>query len=418
MDSVNLDVPRNGPRLGRRHAGAAAALAFSLAIIYFPLRAQESTVAIQARGMIDVERGRLIENATIVVQGGRIVAAGPSAAVRAPANASWIQLPETTLLPGLIDAHVHLTLAGTPAANARATLAAGFTTVQDLGAVTYANITLRDDIRAGRIEGPRVVASGPWLGISDGICDFGGIGVRGADAFRQRVRDDVARGADLIKVCVTGWLAVAVDHPEKYEISDDELAAAIGEAHRLGKRVAVHALSEAGIGVAVRRGADLVVHGGFPSRATVAIMKKRGVQQLPTLFSLSAGAPAHVAALRAYMRGAVAAGLPVAFGTDAGVIAHGTNAREFEALASVGLDPPSALRAATVFAARAVGMPGEVGVLAPRRLADVIGVDGNPLEDLGVLQRVQFVMKEGKEILNLRRTPQPPAEPRRPSFLR
>jgi imidazolonepropionase-like amidohydrolase len=241
-------------------------------MLLFPLHAQEPSVAIRARGLIDVERGRLIENATVVVRSGRIVAAGPSADVRAPANASLIQLPDTTLLPGLIDAHVHLTLAGTPAANARATLAAGFTTVQDLGAVTYANITLRDDIRAGRIEGPRVVASGPWLGIAGGICDFGGIGVRGADAFRQRVRQDVARGADLIKVCVTGWLADAVDHPDTYEIGDDELAVAIGEAHRLGKRVAVHALNEAGIGAAVRRGADLVVHGGHrvPRRAARA----------------------------------------------------------------------------------------------------------------------------------------------------
>jgi imidazolonepropionase-like amidohydrolase len=380
----------------RRYCGPAAAIVSCLAIVLVPLQAQQPTLAVRARGMIDVERGGLVEQATIVVRGGRIVAAGPSADVRVPSDASLIQLPDTTLLPGLIDAHVHLTLAGVPAANARATLAAGFTTVQDLGAVTYANITLRDDIRAGRVEGPRVVASGPWLGIAGGICDFNGIGIRGADAFRQRVRRDVERGADLIKVCVTGWLAEAVDHPEKSEISDEELEAAIDEARRLGKRVAVHALSEAGIGVAARRGVDLIVHGGFPSRETVAMMKERGIQQLPTLFSLSTGKPDHVSALQAHMRGAVAAGLPVAFGTDAGVIAHGTNAREFEHLVSIGVDRPSALRAATVFAARAVGMPGDIGVLAPGRLADVIGVDGNPLEDLRTLQRVSFVMKEGK----------------------
>jgi imidazolonepropionase-like amidohydrolase len=291
---------------------------------------------------------------------------------------------------------VHLTLAGAPAANARATLAAGFTTVQDLGAAAYTNISLREDIRAGRVEGPRIVAAGPWLGISQGICDFGGIGVRGADAFRQRVRMDNEHGADLIKVCVTGWLAEAVDHPDKYEISDEELTAAIEEAHRLGKRVAVHALSEAGIGAAVRLGADLVVHGGFPSAETIAVMKERGVQQLPTLFSLSTAKPEHVSALRASMRRAVAAGLLVAFGTDAGVIAHGANAREFEHLAGIGLDPLAALRAATLSAARAVGMPGDIGALAPGRLADIIGVDGNPLQDLRTLQRVTFVMKEGK----------------------
>jgi imidazolonepropionase-like amidohydrolase len=318
---------------------------------------QDSAVAIRARGMVDVERGRLIEKATILVRNGRIVAAGPSADIGVPANASFIDLPHTTLLPGLVDAHVHLTLGGASAANARATLAAGFTTVQDLGAIAYANITLRDDIRQGRINGPRVVASGPWLGISGGICDFSGIGVRGADAFRQRVRRDVERGADLIKVCVTGWLADAVDNPAKSEISDEELSAAIDEARKADKRVAVHALGAAGIGLAVRRGADLIVHAGFPSRDTIVMMKTRGVQQLPTLFSLSAGKPPHVAALQDHMRDAIANGLPVAFGTDAGVIAHGANAREFERLLSIGLDRRAALRAATVFAARAVAWP-------------------------------------------------------------
>ena len=368
--------------------------------VVLPLGAQPAPVAIRARAMIDVEAGRLIENATIVVEDGRIVAAGRSADVPVPQTASRIDLPATTLLPGLIDAHVHLTLAGQPAANARATLAAGFTTVQDLGAAAYTNVALRDAIAAGRIEGPRVVVSGPWLGITGGTCDFIGIGVRGAEAFRRRVREDVEHGVDLIKVCVSAWLAEAVQDPAKYEISDDELRAAVDEAHRLGKRVAVHALSQAGIAIAVRLGADLVVHGGFPSPETVAAMKARGVQQLPTLFSLSTAPPEQFSALRAHMRRAVDAGLPVAFGTDAGVIPHGANAREFDYLASIGLDAPSALRAATVWAARAVGMPNDVGALARGRRADVVGVAGNPLEDLQTLRQVSFVMKEGKVFKN------------------
>ncbi len=348
--------------------------------------------------MVDVDGGRLIQQATVLIRGDRIIAAGATADVHVPADASRMDLPATTLLPGLIDAHVHLTLGGEAAANARATLAAGFTTVQDLGAAAYANVILRDAIKAGRTEGPRVIASGPWLGVSGGTCDFNGIGVRGVDAFRGRVREDVKRGADLIKVCVSGWLADAVQHPANYEISDDELTAAIEEAHRLGRRVAVHALSEAGIAVAVRLGADLVVHAGFPTADTVTLMKERRVQQLPTLFSLSPPNGKHVAALRTHMQGAVAAGLPVAFGTDAGVIPHGANAREFEYLAAIGLDPASALRAATVSAARAVGMPTELGALAAGRLADVIGVEGNPLEDLRTLQQVTFVMKGGKVV--------------------
>jgi imidazolonepropionase-like amidohydrolase len=379
----------------RGHARVIA-VALSLSAVGGLTGAQPPMIAIRAAAMVDVERGARIPDAIVVVQGSRIVAAGPQQNVKVPAEASRIELGTVTILPGLIDAHVHLTLAGAPGANARATLAAGFTTVQDLGSAPYANIALRDAIAAGRVEGPRVVASGPWLGISGGICDFNGIGVRGADAFRQRVRADVEHGADLIKVCVTGWLAEAVKDPAKYEISDAELTAAVEEAHRLGKRVAVHALSEGGIGAAVRAGADLVVHGGFPSRETVAVMKERGIQQLPTLFSLSSGAPSEVSALRRHMRDAVAWGLPVAFGTDAGVIPHGANAREFEDLASIGLDAASALRAATVFAARAVGMPDSIGVLAQGRLADVIGVEGNPLDDLQSLQRVTFVMKEGK----------------------
>ena len=367
-----------------------------LTIAVLSISAQEPVVAIRARGMVDVERGRLIDKATVVIKGRRILAAGASSGIDVPVDASQIDLPETTLLPGLIDAHVHLTLAGQPAANARATLAAGFTTVQDLGAVTYANLDLRDAISVGRVEGPRVIASGPWLGISGGICDFNGIGVRGADAFRKRVREDVERGADLIKVCVTGWLGDAVNNPAKYEISDDELSAAVTEARKLGRRVAVHALSEGGIAAAVRASADLIVHGGFPSAEIVTVMKQRNIQQLPTLFSLSSGKPAEVSALVAHMSKAIAAGLPVAFGTDAGVIPHGANAREFEYLASIGLDPPSAIRAATISAARAVGMPDDVGLLSQGRLADVIGVSGNPLEDLRMLQQVTFVMKEGK----------------------
>lgn len=295
--------------------------------------AQGGPVAIRARGMVDVERARLIEDATIVVRDGKILSAGASATVAVPVNAALIDLPATILLPGLIDAHVHLTLAGRPEENARKTLAAGFTTVQDLGATAYANISLRDAIKAGRTDGPRIIASGPWLGMTGGTCDFNGIGVRGAEAFRSRVGEDVQRGADLIKVCVSGWLAEAVANPHAYEITDEELSAAIGEAHRLNRRVAVHALSEGAIGAAVRLGADLVVHAGFASLTTVAEMKRRAVYQLSTLLSLSTAAPAELSALHSHMGKAVSAGLPVAFGTDAGVIPHGTNAREFERLA-------------------------------------------------------------------------------------
>jgi imidazolonepropionase-like amidohydrolase len=373
---------------------ASASIVATIAVTHLP--AQTMPVVLQARALIDVERGVRIDDAIVVVTGDRITAAGPASSVPVPPDARRIDLGSSTLLPGLIDLHVHLTLAGSPDANARATLQAGFTTVQDLGAITYANLDLRDTIAAGRLVGPRVFASGPWIGQSGGICDFRGIGVRGADAFRRRVEEDVARGADLIKVCVSGWLQAAVDQPDTYEISDAELVAAIEAAHRHKRRVAVHALSRAGIRAAVANGADLVVHGGFADAETIRVMRTRDVRQLPTLFSLTSGGGPAADALFAHMKTAVGQGLPIAFGTDTGVIPHGKNAEEFERLTRIGLTPAAALRSATLDAAQVIGWSDRIGSLATGKLADLIAVDGNPLADLSALQRVVFVMKDGQ----------------------
>ena len=359
-----------------------------------------ATTALYAERLLDVRQGRMVDGALVLVAGDRITYAGPraGAASAVPTGAERVDLGRVTLLPGFIDAHVHLALGGPPAANARATVEAGFTTVQDLGAVDAQILTLRDDIAAGRIVGPRVIAAGRWIGVTKGTCDFNGIGVRGAAAFRERVEEEVRRGADVIKVCVSGWLADARREPKRYEISDEELAAAIDTAHRLKRRVAVHALSAAGIEAAVRMGADLVVHAGFVEPATVAAMRTRSVYLVPTLFSFGVSQPsADVLALQSQLREAVAAGLPIAFGTDAGVIPHGTNAREFEPLGALGLAPLDIIRTATLNAAAAVGMTGQIGVLEPGS-ADVIAVDGNPLQDLQALQRVVFSMSRGKMI--------------------
>ena len=372
--------------------------ALTLTVLCLPaIPVGQTATSITARWMVDVERGVLIENAVVIVEGDRIVAAGPRAAT--PPRGRITDLGDTTLLPGLIDAHVHLTLGGAGEANARATLLAGFTTVQDLGALDYANIRLRDAINAGKLTGPRVVSSGPWLGVSGGTCDFQGIGVKGADAFRDRVRTDVTQGADLIKLCASGWLAQAAKQPDAYEISDDELRAAIEEAHRARRRVAVHAISERALNAAVTHGADLLVHAGFTSAETVAGMKARRVQQLPTLWSFKRGNPPDLyERLRAHMASSARLGLPIAFGTDAGVILHGTNATEFVELEAMGLTRGAAIRAATIDAARAVGMEGQIGVLEAGKFADVIGVTGNPLDDLRALQKVTFVMKGGATV--------------------
>jgi imidazolonepropionase-like amidohydrolase len=361
-----------------------------------PALSQEART-LTARWVLDVERGEAIENGIIIVKGDLITTVGRKGEIASQGDET--NLGDATLLPGLIDAHVHLTLGGTAEANARATLRAGFTTVQDLGALNYANIKIRDSIRDGKFPGPTVVASGPWLGVSGGTCDFQGIGVKGAEAFRARVKKDVDEGADLIKVCASGWLAQAAERPDSIEISEEELRAAIDEAHALKLRVAVHAISERAIAISVTNGADLIVHGGFTAKETVAAMAQRRVFQIPTLFSLRASVPATVYdKLKKHLGAAFREGLPIAFGTDAGVIRHGQNAKEFAELAGTGLKPIEAIRAATVEAAKAIGRPGQIGVLKGGALADIIAVEGNPLDDLALLQKVKFVMKAGQPV--------------------
>lgn len=357
----------------------------------------QETRTLTAQRVLDVERGAIIEDGLVIVKGDKIAAVGRKGEVKP--EGEQLDLGDVTLMPGLIDAHVHLTLAGTGETNARATLKAGFTTVQDLGAVTYDNIKIRNAIREGKFPGPHVVASGLWLGVSGGTCDFQGIGVKGVDAFRARVKKDVDEGADLIKVCASGWLAEAAEKPDTCEISEEELRAAIDEAHKLKRRVAVHAISESAIAASVTHGADLIVHGGFTSKATVTEMAKRQVFQLPTLFSLKKNVDAKLyEKLRAHLAASAREGLPIAFGTDAGVLRHGENAKEFIELAALGLKPVDAIRTATVEAAKAVGLANQIGVLKSGTRADIIAVEGNPLNDLTALQQVTFVMKAGQPI--------------------
>ncbi len=373
------------------------------ALILFPnsLSAQESTaVTLRAAHLFDPARGLVLDDPVVVVQGGRISAVGTAAAMPAPPGSRIINLDGATLLPGLIDAHVHLTL-GPADSNARATLLAGFTTVQDLGGLAHANIALRDRVAAGRTPGPRIISAGGWIGVRGGICDFDGRGVRGAEEFAARVREDVAAGADLIKICVTGWPGDALSHPDSVEAGEAEIAAVVAEARKSGRRVMAHAIGRRGIEMAVRLGAAAIVHSGFPDSVTVAEMKRRGIYLIPTLWSLTGrGASADATALGRHMRRVLAAGVPVAMGTDAGVVPHGRNARELAWLVRSGLTPLQALRAATTGAAELLGLGDSLGLVAPGRYADLIAVEGNPLDDVGRLERVGFVMKAGKVYRN------------------
>jgi imidazolonepropionase-like amidohydrolase len=408
MNFVGKTRERRSPDRRRQQGSLITALpwiltAAALALFIFAAVARgEETRTFTAHWVLDVERGQLITNGIIIVKGDRIIAIGSrggGALDDIAPQGERTDLGEVTIMPGMIDAHVHLMLGGPAEANARATLKAGFTTVQDLGALNYANIKVRNAIRDGKFPGPRVVSSGPWLGESKRTCDFNGIGVLGADAFRARVQKDVAEEADLIKVCASGWLADAAVKADGCEISDEELKAAIEAAHSLKRRVAVHAISERAIALSVTHGADLIAHGGFTSKAIAAEMAKRRVYQIPTLFSLKGSVPPEVyEQLRNHLAAAIGDGLPIAFGTDAGVIKHGENAKEFAELAALGLKPLEAIRTATIHAASAVGLGGQIGTVRPGAFADIIAVEGNPLTDLTALQKVKFVMKAGRPV--------------------
>lgn len=356
-------------------------------------------VAVRADRLLDVASGLTRERVVVLVRDDRIAAVGPADSVTIPREAVELALPGLTVLPGLVDAHVHLTLPGSADSAAAADLEAGFTTVQDLGAVDTAVFALRRRIARGEALGPRIAAAGVWIGVKGGTCDFGGIGVRGVAAFRDRVREQVAHGADVIKLCVTSWVGPAYREPQGYEISDEELGAAIAEAHRLGRKAVVHAISAGGVRAAVRLGADALAHSAFVDDSTAALMRRRRVFILPTLHSFDPrrGAPA-MDSLFAHMARLARDGIPVAFGTDAGVFSHGENAREFAALVRMGLTPLQALQASTVNAAELLGWTDRVGRVAPGMFADLIAVEGDPLADITTLERVRFVMLGGRVI--------------------
>jgi len=279
-------------------------------------------------------------------------------------------------------------------------LRAGFTTVADLGSVNQRILRLRDSINAGRATGPRILGAGLWIGRAEGICEFGGIERRGgADAYRAERTRHVAAGADMIKVCVSTWLADAFEHPERYEISDDALAATVDEAHRARRKVIAHDISNGGVVAALTAGVDGFAHGAIVDSAVATEMARRGAFMIPTLASLAPSSSAPEQALRRSVARAHRAGVRMVFGTDAGVIPHGSNAIEFAALVTAGLSPIEAIRSATINAAEALGITGEAGTIEPGRAADIVAVTGDPLADIRVLERVRFVMKAGQVVV-------------------
>jgi imidazolonepropionase-like amidohydrolase len=345
---------------------------------------------------LDVRAGVMRPNGAIVVRGGRIVEIRPATAGwQAPAGARVLELGGRSVLPGLIDAHVHLTISGDPAANAAATLRAGFTTVLDLGSAAGAGARLRDSVAAGHLLGPRVIAAGSWIGSKGGVCEFGGATAATPEEARARARADLEAGAGALKVCVTGWPAEAVAFPDSIQLKAAMLAAVREVGESAGRPVYAHAIGRAGALLAASDGVRALAHTPIVDSAGAARLKATGVPVISTLATLTARPEGGQVgqSFRLLHR----AGVPIVLGTDAGVLPHGSNAKELAALTEAGLSPLEALRAATLSAATLLDAPG-LGEIAVGATGDFVVVDGDPLHDIRVLERPALVIARGRVV--------------------
>jgi imidazolonepropionase-like amidohydrolase len=417
---------------------ALAALALAGAASAWAQQAPPAAITVLRAGrLFDPRAGKMLENRVIVVSGERIETVGGNEAP-IPKGARVIDLSNATVLPGFIDVHTHLTtnvgqagyetLGISPpraaligAKNARLTLEAGFTTVRNLGAESYADVALRDAIEAGDVAGPRMQVSGPPLGATGGHCDnsllppdfgYSAEGVAdGAEAIAHKVRTVIKYGADVIKFCASGGVFSKGDDPKREEYSPAEIKVLVEEAHRRGRRVATHAHSAIAIADAVRAGVDSVEHAIFLDEAGIALMKEHGTYLVPTSYPLfwfeehmkgmklppwvREKVPLIIPAAKENMARAFRAGVMVALGSDSGVYPHGENGGEFWAMVRLGMSSVEALRAGTLNAADLMGWDDRVGTIEPGKYADLVATLGNPLEDITRTQRVGFVMKGG-----------------------
>ena len=413
------------------------------------LAAQEpkgtGTVVLRAARLVDGTGAAPIANGVVVVTEDHIVAAGREGSVTIPAGARVIDLGDATLLPGLIDMHVHLVgrplgdpggddaavrdfasfgaILGTE--HARRTLMAGFTTVRNVGAPNFDDLALRQAINGGYVPGPRMQSAGHSLGITGGHCDENGFrpglmdgtpqtGIaNGPDEVRAAVRYQAKYGADVIKTCATGGVLSEGDAVGVPQYTYEELKAMVDEATKLERKVAAHAHGTEGIKIAVRAGVASIEHGSFLDDEGAKMMAERGTYLVPTL---SAGEAAEAAAKRGVLKGlraekalaaaaamrngiriAVRNNVPIALGTDAGVGAHGANGHELVLLTEWGgLTPMQSIVAASSSAAKLLGWERRVGTLAPGKLADVVAVAGDPTKNIRLVETsVTFVMKNG-----------------------
>ena len=433
-----------------RHVALSLALAaLVVATPAVPQTPQSRLVLVQAGQLLDRPGRPARGPSTIVIRDGRVaeVLSGFEAAATAHlAGAEVIDLRDKFVLPGLVDSHVHLTSdtggvmsqleevqlnppakAYNALVNARKTLAAGFTTVRNLGDRDGVTLALRDAIRDGKVVGPNIVDAGTSISTTSGHMDAA-LGFRddlretldrhdnlcdGADGCRRAVRLQVARGADVIKIATTGGVNSRIGAGLGQQMFADEAQAIVATARLYGKKVAVHAHGSDGVKIALAAGVNSVEHGTVLDEESLELFRKSGAYYVPTLSTvngylerLAADPNAYSPAVRAKvdwrikvtgesLRKAVPRGVKIAFGTDAGVSKHGRNADEFELMVKHGMTPMQALEAATVNAADLLGLNADVGSLETGKRADLIAVDGDPLRDVTVLKNVPFVMKDG-----------------------
>ena len=401
---------------------------------------QAKTVAVTAARLLDVTTGKYVEQPVVLITDGRITAVGPQGSVTIPADAERVDLPGQTLLPGLIDMHVHLdsnpkyggysglrftdsfwAVVGVP--NAAATLNAGFTTVRNVGADRYNDVALMEAISEGLIPGPRIVPAGYGLGATGGHCDstyfppsvdLTSPGVfDGPEEARKMVRKMKKYGARVIKICATGGV-FSNDAVGVQQLTVEEIKAIVDEAHMDGMKVAAHAHGPEGIRAAILGGVDTIEHASLVDDEGIRLAVKAGayfgMDIYNTDYTQAEGRANGVReseikkdadigeAQRQNFCKSVKAGVKQVYATDAGIYPHGWNAKQFAIMVRYCATPLQAIQAATVNAAAALGQSGDVGQVAIGRYGDLIGVQGDPLADVTVLERVTFVMKGGEVV--------------------
>lgn len=426
--------------------------AISCAVLVFAagsLRAQPTpapppaVTVLKAARMFDARSDRIVSNPIVIVEGSKIREAGAGLSI--PTGATVIDLGDATLLPGFIDCHTHLTgessddwlgdfyeglrrpateQAFFAALYARKTLESGFTTVRDVGSSDAIDVGLRNAINQGLTPGPRMLVAREAIGASGGHCDrvgfppatFGeepgpnkGI-IAGPEQARQAVRLNIKYGADVIKTCASGGVLSLNDDVSSPQLTDEELAALVDEAHRRGRKTAAHSHGDLAARAAVRAGIDSIEHGSFLTDETFALMKTKGTYLVPTLLAgewtggkadkfppmIARKAKAALAARSDMFRRALKAGIRIAFGSDAAVSPHGLSAREFGLMVGLGMPPAAALRSAGPAAADLLGLADTIGTIEKGKEADIVAVPGDPLRDIQATEKVLFVMKAGK----------------------